>query len=210
MTANVPIAKRARPAVVAAFDRIARFYDAAILQWVAYRPNHDAVVSELRSGGAERVLDVGCGTGILATRIWRDLRPEVIYGCDPSSGMLRQARQRSRDVRWLQGSAEQVPLDDGALDAVVTTEAFQFFDQPAALNEFFRLLEPGGFVVIAMLTAPVSAVSVLTRLAPARWPTRERLRRMLEDAGFEVHHQHPVRPLLGPLSPGFATVAVRR
>src|SRR5436305_3646826 len=210
MTANVPIAKRARPAVVAAFDRIARFYDAAILQWVAYRPNHDAVVSELRSSGAERVLDVGCGTGILATRIWRDLRPEVVYGCDPSAGMLAQARQRSRDVRWLHGSAERVSLDDGALDAVVTTEAFQFFDQPAALSEFFRLLQPKGFVVIAMLTAPVPAVNVLTRLAPARWPTREQLRRMLEAAGFGVRRQRPVRPLLGPLSPGFATVAVKR
>lgn len=195
---------------MAAFNRIARFYDADILQRVAYKPNHDAVVSELRRAGARRVLDVGCGTGILTERIWRDLQPELVYGCDPSSGMLEQARERSRDVRWLQGSAEHVPLDDGTLDAVVTTEAFQFFDQPAALEEFARLLEPGGTVVIAMLTPPVPAVGVLTRLAPARWPTRGQLRAMLEEAGFELRRQRPVRPLLGPLSPGFATVAVRR
>ncbi len=204
------MATQARTSVVAAFDRIARFYDAAILQRVAYRPNHDAVVAELRSGGAQRVLDVGCGTGILATRIWRDLHPEVVYGCDPSPGMLEQARERSRDVRWLHSSAERIPLDDEALDAVVTTEAFQFFDQPAALSEFFRLLKPGGFAVIAMLSAPVPAVSVLTRLGPAKWPTREQLRRMLREAGFEVRHQRPVRPLLGPLSPGFATVGGKR
>jgi ubiquinone/menaquinone biosynthesis C-methylase UbiE len=194
---------------VAVFDRIARIYDTPILQRVAYRPNHDAVVSELRRSGARRVLDVGCGTGILTTRIWRDLRPEVVYGCDPSPGMLEQAHERSHDVRWLQGTAERVPLDDRALDAVVTTEAFQFFDQPAALDEFFRLLEPGGTVLIAMLTPPMPALSVLTRLAPARWPTRGQLKGMIEEAGFEVRRQRPVRPLLGPLSPGFATVAVR-
>jgi ubiquinone/menaquinone biosynthesis C-methylase UbiE len=156
------------------------------------------------------VLDVGCGTGILTERIWRDLRPEVIYGCDPSPGMLEQARERSRDVRWLGGSAEQVPLADATVDAVVTTEAFQFFDQPAALDEFARLLEPGGIVVIAMLTPPTAAAGVLTRLVPARWPTRGQLRAMLGEAGFEVRRQRPVRPLLGPLSPGFATVAVTR
>jgi ubiquinone/menaquinone biosynthesis C-methylase UbiE len=195
---------------VAAFNRIARFYDADILQRVVYKPNHDAVVSELRRAGARRVLDVGCGTGILTGRIWRDLQPEVIYGCDPSPGMLDQARQRSRHVHWLQGSAEQIPLDDGTLDAIVTTEAFQFFDQAAALDEFARLLEPGGIVVIAMLIAPTPAVGILTRLAPARWPTRDQLRAMLSEADFEVRRQRPVRPLMGPLSPGFATVAVRR
>ena len=204
------MAAEARTSVVAAFDCIARFYDAAVLQRLVYKPNHDAVVSELRRAGARRVLDVGCGTGILATRIWRDLRPEVVFGCDPSPGMLEQARERSGDVSWLLGSAERIPLDDGALDAVVTTEAFHFFDQPAALREFWRLLEPGGIVVIAMLTAPVPAISAALRLAPARWPTRGQLRQMFEDAGFEVRLQRPVRPLLGPLSPGFATVAVRR
>jgi ubiquinone/menaquinone biosynthesis C-methylase UbiE len=195
---------------VGAFDRIARFYDAAFLQRLAYKPNHDAVVSELRCAGARRVLDVGCGTGILATRIWRDLRPEIVYGCDPSPGMLEHARERSGDVNWLLGSAERVPLDDAALDAVVTTEAFQFFDQPAALKEFWRLLEPGAIVVVAMLTAPIPAVNVALQLLPARWPTRAQLRQMFEDAGFEVLHQRPVRPLLGPLSPGVATVAARR
>jgi ubiquinone/menaquinone biosynthesis C-methylase UbiE len=204
------VAAQARSSVVGAFDRIARFYDSAVLQRVAYRPNHDAVVSELRRSEARRVLDVGCGTGILATRIWRELRPEVVYGCDASLGMLEQARERSGDVRWLHGSAERVPIDDGLLDAVVTTEAFQFFDQPAALREFHRLLAPGGIAVIAVLTPPRPAVNALTRLAQARWPTKGQLRRMLEKAGFEVRHQRPVRPLLGPLSPGFATVAVRR
>ena len=57
--------------------------------------------------------------------------------------MLNQARARSDRVRWLKGPAEQLPFDDAALDAVVTTSAFHFFDQPAALAEFHRVLHPG-------------------------------------------------------------------
>jgi ubiquinone/menaquinone biosynthesis C-methylase UbiE len=48
--------------------------------------------------------------------------------------------------------AEQLPFDDGALDAVVTTSAFHFFDQPAALREFHRVLA-SGLVALATLSA---------------------------------------------------------
>jgi ubiquinone/menaquinone biosynthesis C-methylase UbiE len=56
--------------------------------------------------------------------------------------MLEQARVRSDRVKWMRGPAEQLPFDDGTLDAVVTTSAFHFFDQPAALREFHCVLAP--------------------------------------------------------------------
>lgn len=66
--------------------------------------------------------------------------------------MLNQARAKSDRVQWLRGPAEQLPFDDGALDAVVTTSAFHFFDQPAALREFHRVLAPGGLVAVSALS----------------------------------------------------------
>jgi ubiquinone/menaquinone biosynthesis C-methylase UbiE len=201
-------AAHARPAVVRAFDVISRLYDLGALQRLVYRANHDAVLGELRRIGAQRVLDVGCGTGILATRIQQVLRPERVIGCDPSEGMLDKARARSGDVRWVHGSAERLPLEDGAVDAVVSTEAFQFFDQAAALREFHRVLEPGGSLVLAVITPPVPT-GALTRGAAARWRTRGELRRSVEEAGFELNTQRPVRRWLGPLSLGVATVATR-
>lgn len=196
----------ATPSVVRSFNVISRVYDNALVQRLVYRANHDAVVSALRTHGATRVADVGCGTGILAARIERELTPEIVYGCDPSSGMLERARARTSTVHWIQGAAETLPLEDGALDAVVTTEAFQFFDQPAAVREFSRVLEPGGRVVIAVITPAVALPRAVLGRIPATWRTPAGMRRLLEDAGFEVTAQRRLRVI----GPGVATVALKR
>jgi ubiquinone/menaquinone biosynthesis C-methylase UbiE len=195
----------ANPSVVRSFDWISQVYDNPVVQRFVYRANHDAVLSALRAHGATRVADVGCGTGILAARIERELHPEVVYGCDPSPGMLEKARARSGAVRWLQGAAEVLPLDAGAVDAVVTTEAFQFFDQPAALREFRRVLEPQGHVVVAVISPAVPIPGLVLDRIPARWRTPAGMRRLLEETGFEVIRQRRLR-LIGP---GVATVAIK-
>src|SRR6202034_2882820 len=154
-------------------DIVTRFWGVAapaynlpfLQQWV-YRPAHDEVVAQLRDHQSARVVDVACGTGILADRIERDLHPAAVYGVDMSEGMLNQARSRSSVVQWRRGPAEQLPFDDGALDAVVTTSAFHFFDQPAALREFHRVLSPGGLVAVATLAA---RHPLLQGLSDNRW-----------------------------------------
>src|SRR5579875_3408859 len=128
-------------------------YNLPVLQQWIYRPAHDEVIARLSAHPSRRVADIACGTGILADRIQRELQPEQVYGVDMSEGMLNQARARSSQVRWLLGPAEQLPFGDESLDAVVTTSAFHFFDQPAALREFSRVLAPGGLVAVAALSA---------------------------------------------------------
>jgi ubiquinone/menaquinone biosynthesis C-methylase UbiE len=196
----------ANPSVVRSFDWISRVYDNALVQRFAYRANHDAVLEALRTHRATRIVDVGCGTGILASRIERQLIPEVVYGCDPSAGMLEKARGRSAAVRWIQGAAEKLPLDAGAVDAVVTTEAFQFFDQAAALRDFHRVLEPGGHIVISVITPALPIPGAVLDRIPATWHTPAGMRRLVEAAGFEVVGQRR----LGRVGPGVATVALKR
>ena len=195
----------ANPSVVRSFDWISRVYDNGLVQRFVYRSNHDAVISALREHGATRVVDVGCGTGMLAARIERELSPEIVYGADPSTGMLEKAHARTAAVRWIQGTAEELPLGDGAVDAVVSTEAFQFFDQPAALREFHRVLGPGGHVAIAVITPALPLPRALLDRIPATWHTPAAMRRLLEDANFEVVDQRRLR-LLGP---GVATVGTK-
>lgn len=182
-------------AVTRMWSFLAPVYDLPFLQQWVYRPPHDEVIAQLRARGAQKVADVACGTGILSDRIERELHPERIFGVDMSDGMLTQARARSSRVQWLRGPAEQLPFDDGALDAVVTTSAFHFFDQPAALREFYRVLAPGGLVAVAALSTrqPLLQVPAANRWKPQHNASPAEMRTMFEDAGFTISDQHRIR-----------------
>ncbi|OBF12518.1 methyltransferase domain-containing protein [Mycobacterium sp. ACS4331] len=188
-------------------------YDFAALQRWAYRPAQDEVVTLLRDHRCRRILDVACGTGILADRIQRELKPERVYGVDMSEGMLRQARARSGDVQWLRAPAEDLPFDDGALDAVVTTAAFHFFDQPAALREFHRVLQPGGIAAVGTVAPhppPLLSRFLDPSRSPAHSPAPDEMRALFTDAGFEVADQHRIRrPLWTRMVSDRITVGVK-
>jgi ubiquinone/menaquinone biosynthesis C-methylase UbiE len=171
-------------------------YDQRCLQRLVYQPAQDEVIAALLSHGSRRVADIACGTGILASRIADELRPEEVYGIDMSDGMLAQARKRSSSVFWKKAPAEQLPFGDEFLDGVVTTSAFHFFDQPAALAEFHRVLAPGGLVAVAAIS-PRQLLQVQLfaagAWAPAHSPSPATVRALFEDAGFVVDDQHRVR-----------------
>lgn len=195
--------------VARVFDGVAAGYDAAPLQRLVYRPNQEVVVGHLSRLNAQRIADVGCGTGVMTALIAAQLTPAALYGCDPSAGMLAKARERSADVEWLTVAAERLPFADGALDAVVTTEAFHFFDQPAALAEFHRVLAPGGHVIIASANVRHGLLGAALRLTPVSFPTAGRVRGLLDAAGFDVLEQRQVGRLLTTLFPTTATLARR-
>jgi ubiquinone/menaquinone biosynthesis C-methylase UbiE len=171
-------------------------YDLRFLQRWFYRPAQDEVIAQLQSRRYRRVADIACGTGILADRIARELYPDEIYGVDMSDGMLARARARSSQVQWLRAPAEHLPFDDGTLDAVVTTSAFHFFDQPAAVREFHRVLASGGLAAVAAISLaqplPPHRLSV-SRWNPAHNPSPSQMRALFEGAGFTVNEQHRVR-----------------
>lgn len=97
------------------------------------------------------VLDVGCGTGILARAAARRLdRSGSVTGLDPNDGMLAVARRNDERVDWRQGLAEELPFPDDSFDRVISQFALMFFtDQAAALAEMARVTRPGGTVTIA-------------------------------------------------------------
>jgi ubiquinone/menaquinone biosynthesis C-methylase UbiE len=200
-------------------DAVTRFwgwaapaYNLPVLQQWVYRPAHDEVIAQLRAHSSARVADIACGTGILADRIERELHPAEVYGVDMSEGMLNQARARSTGVQWLRGPAEQLPFDDGALDAVVTTSAFHFFDQPSALRDFHRVLAPGGVAAVSTLSArrPLLQGPSTSRWKVAHHPSPAEMRRLFEGAGFTIDEQHRVRrPLLTRAISDLITVGIK-
>jgi ubiquinone/menaquinone biosynthesis C-methylase UbiE len=178
---------------------VAPVYDLPFLQRWVYQPVQDEVMAVLRARGPRTVADIACGTGILATRIHDELHPEAVYGVDMSDGMLAQARERCAEVHWRKAPAEQLPFADAELDAVVSTTAFHFFDQPAAMAEFRRVLAPGGIAAVGTISPPQPAAlrRVSASLAnPAHSPAPAEMRALFTEAGFTVTDQHrPRRPL---------------
>ena len=108
----------------------------------------------LRTG--ERVLDIACGTGIVARIAARRLgnRGSVV-GLDPSAPMLAAARAAATAegvaVEWREGDALDQPFTDGAFEVVLCQQVLQFFpDKPRGLREMHRVLRPGGRIVLSV------------------------------------------------------------
>lgn len=197
------------------FDGWSRVYDLRAVQRAIYQPVQDAVLDELGRPGPRRILDVGCGTGILTDRLARELGPELVCGCDFSMGMLEQAATR-RPGGLVQADAQHLPLAADSIDAVVSTESFHWFPDPdAALDELRRVLVPDGRLlvgVVDMRTAAMARVAgaVTARLGqPARWTTRGQLADRMERAGFRVARQDRVARIGGLVVPTVLTVATR-
>src|SRR5262245_28607289 len=89
----------------------------------------------------ERVLDVGCGTGIVAREVASRVgTTTTVTGVDLSTDMLAVARAAARrenlTIEWREGNAEQLLCDDGAFDVVLCQFALMFVaDKAAALSE---------------------------------------------------------------------------
>jgi ubiquinone/menaquinone biosynthesis C-methylase UbiE len=209
---TTPQRRRFNSTVTRFWSLAAPAYDLPCLQHWVYRPAHDEVIARLLAHSSARVADIACGTGILADRIERELDPDEIYGVDMSDGMLNAAHARSQRVHWLRSPAEHLPFDDGALDAVVTTSAFHFFDQPAALREFHRVLSSGGLAAVSTLSSrgPLLQGPSTNTWTPAHHPSTTEMRHLFEGAGFTVDEQHRVRrPLLTRAIPDLITIGVK-
>ena len=199
------------------FDAWSTFYDAPLVQQLTYRPVQDAVVEALGAVAPACVLDVGCGTGLLATRLAHDLPRARVVGCDFSYGMLVHARRHGAPVGWVQADAQRLPLRDGVADAIVSTEAFHWFpDKARALAEFRRVLRPGGRLLVALVNTPNEAVRRVARLVsravgqPFDWPTRVQMSASFERAGFRVVDQRRIWRLPAGLTlPPVLTVGAR-
>ncbi|WP_436792860.1 class I SAM-dependent methyltransferase [Actinospongicola halichondriae] len=99
----------------------------------------------------DRVLDVGCGTGILARAARCRVGPTgQVAGVDPNDGMLTVARRADDSVDWRQGVAERLPFGDTTFTRTVSQFAAMFFvDRAQALKEMARVTASGGTVTTA-------------------------------------------------------------
>lgn len=100
----------------------------------------------------QRVLDVACGTGVLARAVAERSGPAgAVVGLDVNEDMLAVARHKAPDIVWRLGAAEELPFEDASFDAVVSQFGLMFFtDRRGAIREMVRVLRPGGRLAVAV------------------------------------------------------------
>ncbi len=98
-----------------------------------------------------RVLDVACGTEVIAREVVSLVGPGGrVVGVDINPNMLDMARAREPSVEWREGDAQALPFDDREFDIVVCQQGLQFIpDREVAVREMHRVLIPGGRVALA-------------------------------------------------------------
>lgn len=142
-------------------DPVRAFFDARAPQWdTMIRPDHgmrlERLLAPLPLPPSARVLDVGCGTGILVPILARrmDERGYVI-SIDVSTAMMRETRKRLRTLQArpcclpVQADVMVAPFPDGTFDWVICNSCFPHFeDQQQAFHEMTRMLQPGGTLVV--------------------------------------------------------------
>ena len=122
------------------------FIPALIREWAS------RVIDAARIQPGDKVLDVACGTGIVArTAAQRVGSGGTVAGLDRNPSMLEVARRMATGIEWRQGEAESLPYSDETFDAVVCQFGLMFFtDRPLALREMMRVLVNHGRLALTV------------------------------------------------------------
>lgn len=191
---------------VSIYDRFTRLYD------LMFRVNRygNSLERYLRERGPElparaRVLDAGCGTGLLTLALLRVLeRPACITAVDLSHSSLLTARKAvakengsgRHKVRFVQANALKLPFADGSFDFVVTSGVLEYLPLHDGLGEMARVIRPGGFFLhLPVRPSPMSRLlEIMFRFKthPPR-DVEENTERFFDV--LERHHFSPLEPI---------------
>jgi ubiquinone/menaquinone biosynthesis C-methylase UbiE len=183
----------------------AELYQSYLVPAITAKWAHDLVDrAQLHTG--ETVLDVACGTGVVARLAAKMAAPGHVTGLDVNAGMLAVARgvvNEGASVDWMEGSALDLPFPSGHFDVVLCQLGLQFFpDQPRALREMRRVLRgpgraalsvyspidrtPGANAFVCALDEVLGPMASRIKRGEHSFANPEQLEKLLRDAGFGV------------------------
>lgn len=173
-----------------AFDQ--RFRAERLDLWIPHFVRLGAIAPQ------QQVLDIGCGTGGFAMALAERTQANVI-GVDIATQLLVHGRSRAHPwpVRWVLGAVEALPIVDGCVDVVIMSLILhQCVDRPQAIREVYRVLRPGGRLVVRTVLPEVALSEWIpfrffpkvAALEASRMPALDDMLTMYRQAGFtEVH-----------------------
>ncbi len=169
-----------------------------------FRPLAELTLNHVNIQEGDRVLDVACGTGIVASLVAEKVGPfGSVTGADLNAGMIEAARlytpANTANIEWHQNDVTSLPFEDASFDMAFYQQGLQFFsDKPAALSKLRRVLAPGGTLILTVWSAisplfaavadsigrfigPEASTSVLS---PFAFRDGEVIKALLMEAGF--------------------------
>ena len=160
-------------------------------------------------GPGERVLDVACGTGVVARLASERVGAAgTVAGLDVNPGMLAVARSATPPdmlIEWHEASAEAMPLPDSSFDVVLCQMGLQFMpDRHAALREMWRVLVRGGRLILNV-PGPTPRLFTIMREALARYVGADAAG--FVDHVFSLHDTAEIQNLVS--GAGFQDVSVQ-
>jgi SAM-dependent methyltransferase len=216
-SSETPPAGRGRAYDPTLFARRASSFGAVAAAYAEHRPDYPdaavrwAIEPALKAPDAAlHVLDLGAGTGKLSASLVA--LGHRVTAVEPDDDMLGELRARVPGATALSGGAEDIPLPDASVDAVVAGQAFHWFDQERALPEIARVLRPGGSLAALWNTDDdrIGWVAELGRIASSRvsfidWDTDRRIDphpaySPLERADFPNHQRRTVDSLIATVA----------
>ncbi len=142
------------------YDFLNRFLSAGIdVSW------RKKAINQLKGIQPKKVLDVATGTADVALMTFKMLQPEKIIGIDISEGMLELGRQKieklglTNSIELYTGDSENIHFEDNSFDAITVAFGVRNFEHlELGLKEMYRVLRPGGKLVVLEFSKPKQAV----------------------------------------------------
>lgn len=145
-------------------------------------------------------LDLGCGVGnstesivTMAKKLKRDVS---VYGCDPDTRMLKEARLSAKKnhlaIQYVEGSAEKLPFKKESFDAVISGAAFHWFATKKAMRQVQRVLKKGASYAVFWTRGKKGNVAIGAELyrkykwrgIPQKWRDPEEVKKLFQSSGF--------------------------
>jgi len=185
------------------WDFWANRYEKLWVQKYSLKPTRDLVVAELRNyltASNEKeinLLDVGCGTGQLLEDIKKALyHPNLkVTGIDNSEQMVVLATKKLANVKVIVGDALDLPFSDNHFDFLSCCHSFPYYpDKLKALQEFKRVVKPGGYLFLVQASENNIYDKVVMKLVKlttgkAVYPSKKQIRDLIEHAELNLINQ---------------------
>ena len=183
------------------FHFLTPLYDTT-LKYIMRERHYKEALCKIIPAHAEKILDVGCGTGTLTAMMKQTHSSSEVHGIDIDDDVLNIARRKfgsnSQNILLHQGTILQLPFEKNSFDAVCSCLVLHHLniqDKQQAIEEIFRVLKPGGTLALADFstphTIPMMMVTLATQYLEETYDNfHGRLLEFIPNAGFSHHEVH--------------------